>query len=98
MKVKKIEKWFVYVLECADGSLYTGSTNDIEARLEKHNSGKGAKYTRARLPVILKASWKYKNKSDAMKAEYQFKQLSREEKQEAISRCSNKMRKGYAKN
>jgi len=74
------EKWYVYVLECADGSLYTGTTNDVAARVAKHNSGKGAKYTRGRTPVVLKASLEYENKSEAAKAEYVFKELSREEK------------------
>ena len=88
-KKTKTEKWFVYMLQCADGSIYTGSTNDIEARVQKHNSGKGAKYTRARLPVKLKAFWQYKNKSDAMKAEYKFKQLTRKKKLIVIANRSN---------
>lgn len=78
-------KWYMYIVECADSTLYTGITNDIAARITKHNSGKGAKYTRNRTPVILKASWEYENKSEASKAEYVFKQLSRVEKLNLIA-------------
>lgn len=72
------------MLECSDGSIYTGITNDLKARLAKHNNGKGAKYTRGKTPVILKASWKFENKSEAAKKEYALKQLSRIEKLELI--------------
>jgi putative endonuclease len=72
--------WFVYILECFDKTLYTGSTNDLQARLDKHNSGKGAIYTRGRLPVILLKSFEVESKSEALKLEYKIKQLSREEK------------------
>ncbi len=77
--------WFVYMLECSDGSIYTGTTNDIAQRVIKHNSGKGAKYTRARLPVQLKGYWSYPFKSDAAKAEYAFKQFTREQKLQLIT-------------
>jgi putative endonuclease len=76
--------WYVYMLECSDGTIYTGITNDIAARITKHNSGKGAKYTRVRRPVKLKAYWEYGLKSEAAKAEYAFKQLSRTEKMKLI--------------
>jgi putative endonuclease len=78
-------QWFVYMVECSDKTIYTGITNDVTARIAKHNSGKGAKYTRAKLPVVLKVKWKYETKSDAAKAEYAFKQLSREEKLQLIN-------------
>lgn len=71
---------YMYVLECADGSLYTGYAVDVQARLAAHNAGKGAKYTRARLPVSLLAYAEFASKHDAMHAEYIFKQLSRNEK------------------
>lgn len=77
-------KWFVYMVECSDGTIYTGITNHIEDRIAKHNSGKGAKYTRSRTPVLLKAFWTYKNKSEASKAEYAYKKLAREQKIELI--------------
>jgi putative endonuclease len=75
---------YVYILECADKSLYTGYTNDLNNRLEVHNQGKGARYTRARLPVKLVYSETFENKSDAMKREYRIKQLTRKQKQELI--------------
>lgn len=83
-------QWFVYMLECADGSIYTGSTNDIKARVAKHNSGKGAKYTRGRTPVTLKKTFSYQNKSKALKAEYAFKKLSHKQKQLLINSSSGK--------
>jgi putative endonuclease len=76
--------WFVYMLECSDTSIYTGMTNNIDERIIKHNSGKGAKYTRSRKPVYLKAYWTYEVKSEAAKAEYAFKKLSREKKMKLI--------------
>lgn len=87
MPMKEIsKKWYVYMLECADGSIYTGITNDIKARLAKHNNGKGAKYTKGRTPVILKVKWLLKNKSEAAKKEYALKQLSRIEKLTLVQR------------
>jgi len=76
----------VYILECADGSLYTGYTNDLEKRLAVHNSGKGAKCLRGKIPVKLVYSKKYKTKSLALKEEFRIKTLSREKKQELIRR------------
>ncbi|MFL5728505.1 MAG: GIY-YIG nuclease family protein [Cytophagaceae bacterium] len=76
--------WFVYMVQCCDGTIYTGITNDLQARIKKHNSGKGAKYTRSRTPVVLKAYWSFGLKSEAAKAEYAFKQLSRMEKMKMI--------------
>lgn len=76
--------WFVYMVECIDKSIYTGITNNVEERVGKHNIGKGAKYTRSRNPVVLKAFWKFESKSEALKAEYAFKKLSREKKIEMI--------------
>ncbi len=72
---------FVYILKCADNSLYTGWTNDIYKRLKSHNSGKGAKYTRARLPVTLEYLEIYESSTEAQKREFYIKKnLSREEK------------------
>ncbi|RLK62770.1 GIY-YIG nuclease family protein [Atopobacter sp. AH10] len=76
---------YVYVLECADGTLYTGYTNRLEERVERHNAGKGAKYTRIRRPVRLVWAKKWPNKSLAMKAEYAFKQLKRPEKEKYLA-------------
>lgn len=80
---------YMYVLECADGSLYTGYTVDVQARLAAHNAGKGAKYTRARLPVSLLAYAEFASKHDAMHAEYVFKQLSRNEKDALLASASH---------
>ena len=73
-------KAYMYVLECADSSLYTGYTTDVEKRLKTHNAGKGAKYTRARLPVKLLYQESYPDKPSAMSAEALFKKKSRQEK------------------
>ena len=77
--------WKVYILRCADGSLYTGITNDLEGRLQKHNNGSGAKYTRSRLPVSMIYSETVTDKSQALKREYALKQLKREEKERLIA-------------
>lgn len=71
---------YIYIVKCADSTLYTGYTNNIDARIAVHNSGKGAKYTRPRLPVTLLYSESFEDKSAAMKREYAIKQLSRAEK------------------
>ena len=72
--------WFVYLLECADGSYYAGITTDVEARFEAHQSGKGARYTRANPPVRIVAQAAYPDRSAAAKAEWQLKQLPRDAK------------------
>lgn len=71
---------YVYILECSDNTLYTGWTNDIEKRLKTHLSGKGAKYTRARLPVKLIYHEEFQDKIAAQKREYEIKQMCRSEK------------------
>lgn len=71
---------FVYIVRCADGTLYTGWTNDLERRLAAHNAGRGAKYTRSRLPVELVYSEEWDTKEHAMSREWHIKQLTREEK------------------
>ena len=73
------------MLKCSDGTLYTGWTNDLEKRVEAHNSGKGAKYTKARRPVELAYYEEFETKEQAMKREYAIKQLGRKEKQELIA-------------
>ncbi len=74
------DNWFIYIVECCDKSLYTGITNNLEKRLEKHNSGKGAKYTRGRGPIILKYFEKVSNKSAALKREIEIKKLTKAQK------------------
>jgi len=71
---------YVYVVECADGSLYTGYTTDIERRVREHDAGEGAKYTRGRAPVELVHVESFESRSAAMSREYELKQLRRDEK------------------
>ncbi len=71
---------YVYILKCADGSLYTGWTNDLKRRFAAHSAGKGAKYTRLRLPVALAYCEKWATKELAMKREYEIKHMKRSEK------------------
>ena len=77
---------YVYILKCSDDSLYTGWTNNLEKRFKAHSTGKGAKYTKARLPVELVYYEEFEDKIDAMKREYEIKQLKRKEKLELINR------------
>lgn len=79
---------YTYIVKCSDGSLYTGWTTDIEKRIEAHNAGKGAKYTKARRPVELVHLEEFSTKEEAMKREYAIKQLTRKAK-EALIKESN---------
>ncbi|MBQ7095379.1 MAG: GIY-YIG nuclease family protein [Clostridia bacterium] len=79
-------EYFVYILRCADGSLYTGITNDLLHRLRRHNAGTGAKYTRSRRPVALVFKESCPDKSAALRREAQIKKLSREEKLKIIEK------------
>jgi putative endonuclease len=72
--------WFLYLIECADGALYTGIALDPVARYEKHRAGKGAKYTRANRPVRLIGTMAFPDRSSAMRAEIAFKKLKTLEK------------------
>ena len=72
--------WFVYILKCKDGTLYTGITNNIKKRIKAHKEGKGAKYTKGRGPFELIFEEKYLDKSSALKREAVIKQLRREDK------------------
>ena len=76
--------YYTYIVECADRSLYTGYTTDVKARIRKHNSGKGAKYTRSRLPVKLVYYEEYETKHEAMSREYYIKQMSIKSKLDLI--------------
>ena len=80
---------YVYIILCGDNTLYTGWTNDLHKRFKEHSSGKGAKYTKARLPVDIVYYEEFEDKIDAMKREYEIKQLKRKEKLELINRKSN---------
>lgn len=72
--------WSVYIIECGDGSLYTGITNDVQARFLAHKQGRGAKYTKGRGPLTLKYQEECGDRSTATKREMAIKKLSREEK------------------
>ena len=72
---------YTYILRCADGTLYTGWTNDLERRLAAHNRGTGSRYTRARRPVTLVYFEEHGTKEEAMRREYAIKQLTRAEKE-----------------
>ena len=76
---------YTYILQCNDGTLYTGWTNDLEKRIETHNAGKGGKYTRTRIPCRLVYAEAFEDKKEAMSREYHIKKLSRKEKDELIS-------------
>lgn len=75
-----MERHYVYILKCLDGSLYTGWTTDLEHRMAAHNQGTGAKYTRSRRPVELVYHEVFETRSEALKREAAIKRLSREEK------------------
>jgi putative endonuclease len=75
--IMKEKKWYVYILECGDGSYYTGVTNDLDNRMRTHSTGKGSKYVRKRGFRRLLRAKPCKNKSDACKEEYQIKKLPR---------------------
>ena len=78
------KRWYVYILRCGDGSLYTGITVDVQARLETHRSGKGAKYTRGRCPLELVYSEECGTHSEALKRELAIKAMTREDKEKLI--------------
>ena len=78
--------WYVYILRCGDGSLYTGIAVDVQARLAVHRSGKGAKYTRGRGPLEIVYTEKCLTKSEALKREFAIKAFSREEKENLIAK------------
>ena len=82
--------WYVYMLRCGDGSLYTGYTDDVERRLAVHQSGKGGKYTRSHLPVELAYREELPDKSAALRREAAIKRLSRREKL-ALVECLQKI-------
>ena len=76
---------YTYIVECSDGSLYTGWTNDLEKRIKAHNDGKGAKYTKSRRPVVLAYYEEFQTREEAMRREWEIKQMSRQKKMRMIS-------------
>ena len=86
------KEWTVYILECADGTLYTGITDDLGRRLRAHETGKGAKYTRGRGPLILRYREAHPDKGSALKREYELKRLRRDEKLAIINKNNEESR------
>lgn len=82
---ERCERWRVYVVECADGTLYTGIATDVEARLARHNDGKGARYTRGRRPVRLLHVEEVPDRPAALRREHAIKQLTAGEKRELVA-------------
>jgi putative endonuclease len=80
---------YMYVLRCADGSLYTGYTVDVARRLAQHQAGKASRYTRTRRPVTVAGWWQFEDKRSAMQAEWAFKQLSRAEKLRCLAESAS---------
>lgn len=76
--------YYTYIIECQDHTYYTGYTTHLDKRIQMHNSGKGAKYTRGRLPVKLVYSEEHENKTSALSREYKIKQMTRKQKIELI--------------
>lgn len=83
-KEGRIRLNYTYIVRCSDGTYYTGWTNDLEKRVEAHNTGKGAKYTRTRCPVVLAYYETFQTKEEAMRREWQIKHLTRREKEKLI--------------
>ena len=78
------KKWYLYILRCGDGTLYTGITTDVQARFAQHREGKGAKYTRGRGPLEVVYTEECEDHSAALKRELAVKALSREEKEKML--------------
>ena len=89
--------WVVYLIRCPDESLYCGATNNLKKRLEAHNSGKGAKYTKFRRPVELVAASPEMTKSNALRLEYRAKQVPARKKHLELTKKENKMTKKLEK-
>ena len=75
---------YTYIVKCSDGSLYTGWTNDLEERIKAHNDGKVARYTKSRRPVVLAYYEEFHTKEEAMRREWEIKQMTREQKMKMI--------------
>ncbi|HUI45470.1 MAG TPA: GIY-YIG nuclease family protein [Nitrospirota bacterium] len=83
-KKKDYCRWYLYILKCCDGSLYTGIARDLHRRVRAHNSGTAARYTRSRLPVSVIYQERCRGRSSALRKEYAIKQLSKKEKEDYI--------------
>ena len=81
--------WSVYIVCCADSSLYTGIAKNLQERINLHNTGRGAKYTRSRLPVELVYSESVDDRSTALRREFEIKKLERDDKKKLIESCGD---------
>lgn len=88
----KAEAWFVYILQCSDGSLYTGATTEVKRRIEQHNAGTASRYTRCRLPVRVAYQEAHASQSSALKRERAVKAMTRLEKKALIRRGPQRSR------
>ncbi len=86
MQRRGFSVWFLYILECSDGSFYTGITNDLNKRLKDHNNAKASKYTRVRLPVVFIYTEELESRSQALKREAEVKRLSRIQKEQLVGK------------
>lgn len=86
----RCKRWYVYIVQCRDGTYYTGATTHLERRVKLHNAGKGAKYVRGRGPVTLVYAKAHRSYPQALRAERQLKQLARKQKEDVISWSSSK--------
>lgn len=89
---------YTYIVRCADGTLYTGWTNDLKKRIKAHNAGKGAKYTKIRRPVELVYFERFVTKEEAMSREYHIKRLKRSQKQALIDEMDKKDKSIFTQN
>ena len=80
-----IQPWYLYIVECADGTYYTGISIDVTRRVKVHNNGRGSRYTASRLPVVLRATWRFPGRRQAMQAELALKRQGRPAKQRLIA-------------
>lgn len=85
-----MSKNYTYIVECSDHTFYTGWTNDLERRLKAHNEGRGAKYTKPRRPVRLVYFEVFGTKEEAMRREWEIKQMSRGDKKRLLGECKSK--------
>ena len=87
-----MKTWYLYLLECTDGSIYTGITVDVQARYAAHAAGRGGHYTRSHPPARLLATFEYADRASALKAEYAMKQLpSAEKRRRAAAQAANNL-------
>ena len=93
LQAHEMSTWHVYILRCRDGSLYTGCTNDIDARIAAHNAGKGAKYTASRRPVQLVYTESLESKSAVMKRELHIKRWTKAKKEALLAGSRRKLEK-----